>query len=365
MSDRRSDRGKRIEELVPTGEGTLGHAAMAYLADLGIRNYSRHYIRSLSANLRYFLLWCDERGLVRPDEISPAVLGRHQRWLYHRRKTDGERLSFCTQRSRLGALRSFFRWMLHQGLIDWNPADGIELPRVAQRLPKAVLNVAEVEKVMAQPDLSTPRGIRDRAILETLYSTGIRRQEIVDLSIYSIDGAGGVLTVRQGKGKKDRMIPIGKRALAWVETYVEKVRPRYLRDPAEKALFLTTHCRPFSAVRMSLIVRQHVEAADIGKSGACHLFRHTMATLMLEGGADIRFIQAMLGHVDISTTQIYTRVAIRKLKEVHERSHPGALPSSEGEAESPDVGGRSAQPDEEELLSSLAAEAAEEGEEGE
>ena len=362
MNDRRRDRGKRIADLVPTGEGSLGHAALAYLSDLGIRNYSRHYIRAISANLRYFLLWCDDRGLIRPDEITPAVLSGHQRWLYHRRKADGNRLSFCTQRSRLGAVRSFFRWMLHQGIIDWNPADGIELPRVAQRLPKAVLSVAEVGKVMEQPDITTPRGIRDRAILEVLYSTGIRRQEIVDLSIYSIDGAGGVLTVRQGKGKKDRMIPIGKRALAWVETYVGKVRPLYLRDPGEKALFLTTHCRPFSAVRMSLLVRRYVEAAAIGKSGACHLFRHTMATLMLEGGADIRFIQAMLGHVDISTTQIYTRVAIRKLKEVYERSHPGALPEREGGAEAPGFRDRSARPDEEELLSSLAAEAAGEGE---
>ncbi len=262
MSDRRRDRGKRIEALVPTDPGSLGRCALDYLEDLGIRNYSRHYIRSLRANLRYFLLWCDERGLLRPDEITPQVLSRYQRWLYNRRKADGERLSFRTQRSRLGALRSFFRWMLHQGVLHWNPADSMEMPRVAQRLPKAVLSQAEVEKVLSQPDVSTPRGIRDRAILETLYSTGIRRQEIVDLSIYSIDGTSGTLIIRLGKGKKDRIIPIGERALAWIEKYLEEVRPSYLGNPDETGLFLTTHCRPFSPVRMSRVVRQHVAVDD-------------------------------------------------------------------------------------------------------
>ena len=113
-------------------------------------------------------------------------------------------------------------------------------------------------------------GIRDRAILEVLYSTGIRRQEIVDLDVYSVDLDGGTLMVRQGKGKKDRMIPIGRRALAWVEQYLEEVRPELVMEPDDGTLFLTTHRKPFSPERMSLMVRQHVEAADIGKSGSCH-----------------------------------------------------------------------------------------------
>jgi integrase/recombinase XerD len=151
------------------------------------------------------------------------------------------------------------------------------------------------------------------------------------------------------------MIPIGERAVAWVERYVEEVRPTLVVEPDQGALFLTTHCAPFSPEAMTKLVRGYVEAAELGKSGSCHLFRHTMATLMLEGGADIRFIQAMLGHADISTTQIYTRVAIRKLKEVYERTHPTArLERLKSHADDEEPASQ------DEMLSTLAAEATEE-----
>ncbi len=353
MADRRHDRAKLIEDLVPTDEGTLGGYTLNFLRDQKTRNYSPHYIRANGFALRNFLIWLDDRDLKYPEQITPAVLERYQRSLYNYRTEKDKRLTFRSQNSRLGVVKRFFRYLVKQRVIEWSPADTIELPRIERRLPKAVLSLEEAEKVIAQPNIKTPRGIRDRAILEVLYSTGIRRQEIVDLDVYSIDIDGGTLTVRQGKGKKDRMIPIGKRAIAWVEKYIEEVRPTLAIEPDDGTLFLTTHRKPMSPVRMSLIVRQHVEAADIGKRGSCHLFRHTMATLMLEGGADTRFIQAMLGHADISTTQIYTRVAIRKLKEIHELTHPGAklerLKKEEDEDEE-------APPTSEELLSSLAAE---------
>jgi len=356
VSDRRRDRAKNIEDLVPTDPGTLGRCVLDHLDDLTVRNYSHHSIRGQRAHLRYFLVWCDERGLMWPSEITPAVLERYQRRLYHHRMDNDKRLSFRSQNDRLGSVKRFFRWLVRRRILEWSPADSLELPRVESRLPRAVLSVEEAEKVLAQPDVKTPMGIRGRAVLEILYSTGIRRQEIVDLDIYSVDPGGGTLTVRLGKGKKDRIIPIGKRAVAWVEKYLAEVRPQLALSPEEMTLFLTTHRKPFSPARMSVMVRRYVEAADIGKSGSCHLFRHTMATLMLEGGADIRFIQAMLGHVDISTTQIYTRVAIRKLKEIHELTHPGAkLERREATDLEDDI-----PPTEEELLSSLAAEAEEE-----
>ncbi len=354
MKDRRSDRARRIDDLVPSEPGTLGAYALLFLSDLEMRNYSAHTVRNLHANLRVFLVWCHERGLATPAEISPEVLKRYQRRLYHHRKSNGQRLSFSAQRQRLSAVKRLYRWLLKERVVDWNPADTVDLPKVEQRLPKAVLSVREAERVLAQPDLSTPIGIRDRAILETLYSTGIRRQEAVDLDLYSVDAEGGVLTVRQGKGKKDRMIPIGRRALEWIGRYLDEVRPELVMEPDDGALFLTVNRARFSPERMSLLVRQYVAAANLGKEGSCHLFRHTMATLMLEGGADIRFIQAMLGHSSIEATQVYTRVAIRKLKEVHELSHPGANPRKRSEEAAQ---GREAA--EEELLSTLAAEAAE------
>ena len=152
-------------------------------------------------------------------------------------------------------------------------------------------------------------GLRDRAILETLYSTGMRRLELIGLSCYDLDRERGTVMIRQGKGKKDRMIPIGERALAWIDQYLESARPDLVVGQDDGTLFLTNAGEAFTPDRLTQMVRDYVDAADIGKRGSCHLFRHTMATLMLENGADIRFIQAMLGHAELSTTQIYTQVS--------------------------------------------------------
>jgi integrase/recombinase XerD len=170
--------------------------------------------------------------------------------------------------------------------------------------------------------------------------------------------------VRQGKGKKDRMIPIGARALAWVAKYREDVRPDMACGADDGTLFLTTLGEAFVAGRMTQMVRGYVTAADTGKRGSCHLFRHTMATLMLENGADIRFIQAMLGHAELSTTQIYTQVSIRALKQIHTATHPGR-PITAGRRADSDTGDDDAGGDVSDradaLLAALNAEADEEG----
>jgi integrase/recombinase XerD len=185
-----------------------------------------------------------------------------------------------------------------------------------------------------QANVDENLGVRDRAILETLYSTGIRRMEVIGLSLFDLDVERGTLMVRQGKGKKDRMIPIGDRAVAWIEKYVTEVRPGLVVEPDSHVegggtLFLTNTGDPFTPNRLTQLVRNYVDAAAIGKRGACHLFRHTMATIMLENGADIRFIQEMLGHAELSTTQIYTQVSIKKLKEIHTATHRSARVSRE------------------------------------
>uniref|UniRef100_UPI003F958530 tyrosine-type recombinase/integrase n=1 Tax=Mycobacterium sp. TaxID=1785 RepID=UPI003F958530 len=140
-----------------------------------------------------------------------------------------------------------------------------------------------------------------------------------------LDLERATVTIRQGKGKKDRIIPLGDRAAAWVRKYLDESRPQLASEPDDKVVFLSNAGEPFSLDYLTEVARGYVEAAGIGKQGACHLFRHTMATLMLEGGADIRFIQAMLGHADLKTTQIYTHVAIRQLQEIHRATHPAKL----------------------------------------
>jgi integrase/recombinase XerD len=206
-----------------------------------------------------------------------------------------------------------------------NPAADLEMPRVTKKLPKHALSVDEAEKLMLVPDVLHPLGVRLRAILETFYSTGIRRLELIHLELGDVDFGHGTVHVRNGKGGKDRFVPIGERALLWVQKYLVDVRSILVTDPGELALFVTNKGEPFSPPRLNDMVSKAVDDADVGKTGSCHLLRHTMATLMLNGGADLRFVQAMLGHAQISTTEIYTHVAIAKLKEVHARTHPAKL----------------------------------------
>ena len=233
-------------------------------------------------------------------------------------------MSFRCQHSHLVAVRAFFKWLTRNNHILSNPASDIELPKLEKRLPRHILTVSEVEQVLNAVNIKTAVGIRDRAILETFYSTGMRRKELLSLKLFDMDTERGTVMIRQGKGSKDRMIPIGERALAWIQKYLDEVRPRYIVEPDRGVLFLTVEGDIFNCQRVSQIARKYIIAANIGKTGSCHLFRHTMATLMLEGGADIRFIQQMLGHAKLQTTEIYTQVSIRKLKQVHEATHPGA-----------------------------------------
>lgn len=292
------------------------------------KNYSATTIASREVYLRFFIEWCDERGIKRPQDVTRPIIERYQRFIFVYRKKDGQPLSTSSQHIRITPIRAWFKWLARQNFILYNPAADLELPRMEKRLPKHILSVKEAEEVLAVPDLKTSTGIRDRAMLEVLYSTGMRRMELLHLKVHDIDAERGTVMIRQGKGKKDRMIPIGERAVAWIEKYRDDVRPELATGADEGELFLSHLGEAFAPNRLTQLVREYIAAADIGKTGSCHLFRHTMATLMLENGADIRFIQAMLGHAELSTTQIYTQVSIRQLKAIHTATHPGRLPGS-------------------------------------
>ena len=294
-----------------------------YLEWRQVKNYAVRTIGTQRDYLRYFIDWCAVRGVSQPAEVTKPIIERYQRYMYHYRKANGDPLSFRSQHGRLVPIRGWFRWMARNNHILYNPASDIELPRLEHRLPKFVLTANEADQVLNQANVNDPLGLRDRAILEVFYSCGIRRMEMIGLRPYDLDMDRGVLTVRQGKGHKDRVIPIGDRAIAWVERYLVEVRPGLIvGDKSGDTLFLNDRGSPFSPEAMTMLARQYVNAADIGKKGACHLFRHTMATLMHENGADIRALQAILGHVRLDTTSIYTQVSIRKLKEIHTLTHP-------------------------------------------
>ncbi len=291
-----------------------------------LKGYSGRTISSRKHHLRYFILWCEERDLQKPTDITKPILDRYQRHLFNILKTNGEPLSLGTQNIRLVSVKAYFKWMMVQNLILFNPASELESPRVPYMLPRSILSVPQVEHILSQPDLRKQKGLCDRAIMEVFYSTGIRRVELIQLKVDDVDFSRETLFIREGKGRKDRVVPIGTRALLWVKKYLEEVRAFACEDPTEKSLFLSPQGTPIKPKRLTDWVKTHIKAASIDKRGSCHIFRHTTATLMLENGADTRYIQQLLGHAKLETTQIYTQVSITKLKEVHKATHPAKVP---------------------------------------
>lgn len=314
--------------LTPVGNPADPQGLFAYLQryveHLGVKGYTAAGIHNSERYIRSFIRWCEPRALSRPNEITKPVLERYQRHLFYHRKDNGEPLSVFSQRSALVPLRGWFRWLTKQNHLLYNPASDLELPRMKRVLPKHVLTADEAERVLAQADVRDLIGVRDRALMEVLYSTGLRRMELARLRVYDIDQGRGLVFVNQGKWQKDRWVPVGERALAWVQNYLDEVRPQIVMPPDDGTLFLTRTGVPFNESWLSTTVAAYVRKANLGKQGGCHLFRHTMATVMLDNGADIRFIQAMLGHADLKSTQIYTHVAIKQLQRIHAATHPGS-----------------------------------------
>lgn len=295
-----------------------------YLEDILVLHFSPGTCQTRKCNLKHFARWCAERGILRPSEVTRPVIERYRRYMFYKRKPGGAPYAMSTHCQRFTDIRQFFRWLARKNLILHNPAADLESMRREKRLPRAILTLSDIEKIFSLPDVRTPQGARDRAILETLYSTGLRRSELIQLMISDVDHERGVVVVRLGKGKKDRVVPIGERALVWIRIYMERGRPRFVVPPDDGHIFLSARGVGISRNQLSLLVRRYVLRAKLGKTGSCHLFRHSCATHMHENGGDIRFIQAMLGHEDITSTEIYTRVGIHKLKLVHTSTHPTA-----------------------------------------
>ena len=308
----------------PEPRTPLGRLLEEHLEWLLVKNYSEDTADHARYSIGDFVRWAEQRGIEHPMEVTRPILESYQRYLYYYRQKNGQPLTFRTQHSRLTPVCRWFRWLVRHNHILYNPASDLDLPRMEKCIPRTIFSVEETERVLLVPDVNTPLGLRDRAMLETFYSTGIRRKELIRLKLYDVDRERATLTIRQGKGKKDRMIPIGERALAWVEKYLREARPQLAMEPDDATLFLTQYGEPFHPDALSYLARNYIAQANLGKSGSCHTFRHTMATLMLEGGADLRFIQQMLGHADLNSTEIYTHVAIRKLQQIHAATHPGA-----------------------------------------
>ena len=295
-----------------------------YIDWLKFTGRTEQTVRGRSTRLEWFVQWCDVRGLSQPEDLTRPVLEAYQRHLYLYRKKDGKPLTIRSQESMLSPLRGFCRWLARERYVQYNAASELVLPRAPKLLPRVVLSIAQVRRLMAQPDVSGLTGARDRAMLEVLYSTGMRRMELANLTLSDIDLEGHTVMIRQGKGRRDRYIPVGELACHWVARYLDEVRPMLVVRQEDWTLFLTDYGEPYSGNRLTDLVKRYMELAGI-RDGACHALRHACATHMLENGADVRFIQALLGHADLSSTQIYTQVAIGKLKQIHAATHPAKM----------------------------------------
>lgn len=315
---------------VSAESGALAHNALTrYQAAFheweAVVAYSPRTIDAQRHAIGRFIAWCDERGLSKPQDITRPILERYQRHVYHHRKANGQPLTVSAQLGLILPLQAWFKWLTKHNHILYNPAADLDLPVRPKALPKGLLSIAQIEDVLNGCDVSKPEGLRMRAMLEVLYSTGIRRFELAGVKLFDVDVERGALMVRQGKGSKDRLVPIGERACAWVDKYLREVRPDLATGADDYRLFLDDDGAGFTPERIGDLVRRQLTAAGIEHAGACHLFRVACATHMLENGADIRFIQSLLGHAKLDTTQIYTLVSLAKLKEVHNATHPARL----------------------------------------
>lgn len=298
---------------------------LKYNETMLLRGYSDSTLNRRESDIRRFIGWCDDRSLDHPNQITKPILERYQRYLFYYRQERNDRpLSPTSQNHYLTSVKQYFKWMTQQNYLLYNPASELLIIKPNASLP-IVLSIEEIERLMQQPDMSKSEGIRDRAILELFYSTGIRRTELLSLKLQHISLSQKTVYIHQGKGKKDRLIPVGECALHWIKRYLTETRDQLLTDIQQDALFLNDYGNVFRDNKLGDKVKRFMKNAGINVPGSCHLLRHAMATHMLENGAELRFIQAMLGHSNLSTTQIYTHVSIRKLQEVHRETHPAKL----------------------------------------
>jgi integrase/recombinase XerD len=301
------------------------HAAVTeWLEWLRTHNYAPMTVLDRSWHLARFITWAELRGVHRPVDVTLPVLEAYQRHVSLRRKSNGMPLSWSSQTKCLVPLRVFFAWCTRTRRILYNPASELVMPKQNHSLPKATLTHDEMEQVLAICDTTTPIGLRDRVMLEVLYATAMRRGELVGLQLADVDLTRNWLTLRKTKTRWDRVVPMGERAGAWVTRYLTEARDHLLVGADPGHVFLAANGERLGPKWLSSQVRRYVLAAELGKAGSCHLFRHSAATLMVENGADIRYVQELLGHRDLSSTQLYTRVAPERLAAIHAATHPGA-----------------------------------------
>lgn len=304
------------------GDNGLKAMAAAYIRSLRVRHLSGRTVTAASWKLDRFLDYLERRGINQVDRITSRTMQGYQMALYERLNRRGRPNTVAYQNGLLSTAKGFTRFLKENDYIVSDPGGKVAYAKQPQRLPRGVLTPSEARRIIHAPDTRTAIGYRDRTILEVLYSSAIRKDEINNLTLDDVDYHDGFLRIIEGKGKKDRIVPIGRIACRYLENYIRSVRTTLIKDPYNNHLFLTLRGNKFSKNVVWEVIKKYAGKAKIKKNVHPHTFRHSCATAMLKNKADIRTIQKLLGHSSLDSTQVYTHLSITDLKNVHHRCHP-------------------------------------------
>ncbi|MDA8138948.1 MAG: tyrosine-type recombinase/integrase [Desulfobacteraceae bacterium] len=293
----------------------------AYIEYLRGCGRSPFTIKGIRSSLKNFIRFLESENLTDLEELTSQALEEYRADLAFSLTAKGTPLGRQTQIQILCNVKGFTAFLKARDYLLQDPAEGLTVPKQPQRLPKAILTAKEVEKLLNAPDMRTSRGYRNRIILEILYDTGIRRAEVSEIKLADLDLNGGYIRIT-GKGDKDRVVPVSARVCELIQNYLLFVRPEFIHDKDPGHLVLNRWGQRLDPNGVWAVVHRSVALAGIKKTISTHTLRHSCATHMLKNGAPVRHIQEMLGHASINTTQIYTRVTINDLKQVHSQYHP-------------------------------------------
>ncbi|OGS22178.1 MAG: hypothetical protein A2252_04210 [Elusimicrobia bacterium RIFOXYA2_FULL_39_19] len=292
---------------------------------------SKRTLKDYPEQLKFFVEYIASIGLADVNEITKDVILNYQAYLYGYINKRGKPISLETQYGRLTPLRTLFRFLVRKGYFLYDPTSTLEMPKRKKNLPRGILERREMYKLLNQPNVDTPLGLRDKAMLELMYSSGIRSEELRNLKIYEVDTINQEMRITQGKGGKDAIIPIGEIAAKYIDEYLKIARPKlfqyaeevlHCRPQENNLLFITKGGKQINAGNLIWVVGKYIKRAKIEKHITPHCMRHSMAVHMLRSGANLRVVQEMLRHSSIETTQIYTHIAINDLKREHRKHHP-------------------------------------------
>ncbi len=304
-----------------------------YHQQLEILNFSERTWITQRSCLRVFQRFLDELQIRDVQQVTASILQDFQRWLFYQPSARGLARAVGSQNSAVSTVKAFFTFLHTDGVLATNPAKELRYARQPDPLPRNILTVQEARRIIEAPDVHTLLGYRDRTILEVLYATGIRKQELMNLTVEDVNLDEELLRINAGKGGKDRVVPLSRIACRFLETYRKVIRPELLRGATSSRLFISLRARPMGKNTVGAVVEKYARLARVKKPVSCHLWRHTCATHLLKNHANLRHVQEILGHRSLATTERYLRLTITDLKEAHRKYHPRehSLAKSEGE----------------------------------